>query len=137
MEELRSRMLSLTPSLNADTLARLNRDHPELAERVEAGELSANAAAIQAGFRKKPTWRCKVDEVKQNHDKALAMEVYAKRARDGELIGFSADLRQRSTRHLGEVMAEAPRPCGRGCLSTPWSASAGPLSWRVRWRPAS
>jgi hypothetical protein len=32
------------------TLARLDRDRPELAERVRAGELSANAAAIEAGF---------------------------------------------------------------------------------------
>jgi hypothetical protein len=37
----------------AYTLARLRRDHPELAERVIAGEISANAAAIEAGFRKK------------------------------------------------------------------------------------
>lgn len=31
------------------TLGRLKRDHPELAKRVVAGELSANAAAIEAG----------------------------------------------------------------------------------------
>lgn len=37
------------------TLARLDRDHPELAERVRDGKLSANAAAIEAGFRRKPT----------------------------------------------------------------------------------
>lgn len=37
------------------TLARLRRDNPELFDRVEAGELSANAAAIEAGWRKKPT----------------------------------------------------------------------------------
>jgi hypothetical protein len=36
-------------------LARLRRDSPHLADEVEAGHLSANAAAIQAGFRKKPT----------------------------------------------------------------------------------
>jgi hypothetical protein len=36
-------------------LARLRRDRPDLAERVEAGEVSANAAAIEAGFRRKPT----------------------------------------------------------------------------------
>ena len=36
-------------------MKRLKRDHPELAERVVNGELSANAAAIQAGFRKRPT----------------------------------------------------------------------------------
>jgi hypothetical protein len=34
-------------------LARLTRDRPDLAERVRAGELSAHAAAIEAGFRKK------------------------------------------------------------------------------------
>jgi hypothetical protein len=43
------------------TLARLKRDRPDLAERVIIGEMSANAAAIKAGFtetqktkRKKP-----------------------------------------------------------------------------------
>jgi hypothetical protein len=39
----------------AYTVARLKRDRPDLAERVVAGELSANAAAIEAGFRKKAT----------------------------------------------------------------------------------
>lgn len=34
------------------TLNRLSRDHKELFDRVVAGELSANAAAIEAGFRK-------------------------------------------------------------------------------------
>jgi hypothetical protein len=38
----------------ATILGRLKRDHPELAKRVVAGELSPNAAAIEAGFRKKP-----------------------------------------------------------------------------------
>lgn len=39
----------------AYTLSRLKRESPELFGRVCAGELSANAAAIEAGFRKKPT----------------------------------------------------------------------------------
>jgi len=37
------------------TLRRLARDRPDLLAKVEAGELSAHAAAIEAGFRKKPT----------------------------------------------------------------------------------
>ena len=39
----------------AYTLARLDRDRPDLLERVKSGELSAHAAAIEAGFRKRPT----------------------------------------------------------------------------------
>jgi hypothetical protein len=39
----------------AYVLARLDRDRPDLAERVRADELSANAAAIEAGWRKQPT----------------------------------------------------------------------------------
>lgn len=35
------------------SLKRLKRDRPDLADKVIAGELSANAAAIEAGFRKK------------------------------------------------------------------------------------
>ncbi len=34
-------------------LRRLKRDHKDLAEKVVSGEMSANAAAIEAGFRKK------------------------------------------------------------------------------------
>ena len=37
------------------TLSRLKKHAPELFERVKAGELSANAAALQAGFRKQPS----------------------------------------------------------------------------------
>lgn len=40
---------------NRRDLARLARDKPELLDRIEAGELSVNAAAIAAGIRKKPT----------------------------------------------------------------------------------
>lgn len=39
----------------AYTIARLQRDRPDLAARVAAGELSAHAAAIEAGFRARTT----------------------------------------------------------------------------------
>jgi hypothetical protein len=39
----------------AYTLDRLKRERPDLFSRVAAKELSANAAAIEAGFRKKPS----------------------------------------------------------------------------------
>jgi hypothetical protein len=42
------------------TLRRLRRDNPELAEKVIKGELSANKAAIKAGFRK-PTVTVPID----------------------------------------------------------------------------
>lgn len=44
-----------TGTSRAYTLSRLERDRPDLFEQVCAGELSANAAAIEAGWRKKPT----------------------------------------------------------------------------------
>ena len=37
------------------TLRRLARDAPEMLDKIESGELSVNAAAIQAGIRKKPS----------------------------------------------------------------------------------
>lgn len=39
----------------AHTLSRLKRERPDLFKRVVAGKLSANAAAIEAGWRKRPT----------------------------------------------------------------------------------
>ncbi len=40
---------------NDYTLRRLARDCPEILDRIESGELSVNAAAIQAGIRKVDT----------------------------------------------------------------------------------
>ncbi len=40
------------------TLRRLERDHPKLFAAYKCGEISANAAALAAGFRKKPLKRC-------------------------------------------------------------------------------
>jgi hypothetical protein len=40
---------------NENILRRLARDAPEYLDKIEAGELSVNAAAIAAGIRKKPT----------------------------------------------------------------------------------
>jgi len=50
---LRSNNVTTEDRGNAPTYAlrRLKRDHPELAEKVVAGKLSAHAAAIEAGFR--------------------------------------------------------------------------------------
>lgn len=53
------------------TLRRLKRDAPELAEMVISGELSANAAAIEAGFRKRAT---PLDTLRRAWDKASADE---------------------------------------------------------------
>ena len=40
---------------NQNVLRRLARDNPELLNKIEAGELTVNQAAIQAGIRKRPT----------------------------------------------------------------------------------
>jgi len=48
------------------TVRRIARDRPDLFEKVKAGELSANAAAIEAGFRRK-----KISVYGDNLDDAL------------------------------------------------------------------
>jgi hypothetical protein len=49
------------------TVARLKRDRPDLAAKVVSGELSANAAAIEAGFRHK-TWTapCNIEALSES-----------------------------------------------------------------------
>jgi hypothetical protein len=58
----------------AYTLSRLKKNAPELFERVKAGELSANAAALQAGFRKQPS---PLEIVQKNLPKLTAGERFA------------------------------------------------------------
>ena len=45
--------LSSQGTSKAYTVSRLKRDRPDLFEKVVAGELSANKAAIEAGFRRR------------------------------------------------------------------------------------
>jgi hypothetical protein len=49
--------LQVTPPGNSNerVIRRLARDCPEMLDKIEAGELTVNAAAIAAGIRKKPT----------------------------------------------------------------------------------
>ncbi len=52
------------------TLARLKRDRPDLAEQVIAGNLSPNAAAVQAGFRH-PMLQVRADDLQAAWNPAI------------------------------------------------------------------
>jgi hypothetical protein len=94
---------TITGNSKAYTCERLSKVAPELFEEVKAGRISANAAAIKAGIRKKPTpEEACVKAFSKSSDRLVVMRELVSKLSEHEamvVIDWLKDVQERNGQH--------------------------------------